>query len=149
MPSFIQSRGKRVCILVVGIMFSSCQSAGKLVVAPESTIENIVFVLSAWSAQTPGKLKAVYVYRCIEHGREFPEFGERVWAASVTPGLESPMVGHFTYGKNFAGLTTSHGPERLASGCYIAQAYADFPDPRAAVTVFRISLEGVISSANV
>ena len=148
MPSFIFSAARCVSVLVFGVLLSSCQSAGRLVVAPESTSENLVFVLSAWSDQTPGKLKAVYVYRCVERGREFPEFGERVWAASVLPEQESPSVGRFIYGKNLAGLTTSHGPERLSSGCYIAQAYANFPDPQSAVTVFRISPEGAVSNAN-
>ena len=148
MRTCIYSQAKCFLVFVAGVLLTSCQSAGKLAIAPQSTKDNLVFVLSAWSDPTPGNLKAVYVSRCIERGREFPEFGERIWAASVAPGLDLPMVGRFTYGKNLAGLITSREPESLGSGCYIAQAYANFPDPRAAVIVFRISPEGGISDAH-
>ena len=145
MRSLICSAANCFLVFVAGVLLTSCQSAGKLAIAPESTNDNLVFVLSARSDPTPGNLKSVYVSRCIGRGQEFREIGERVWAASVAPGLDSPLVGRFTYGKNLSGLITSHGPESLGSGCYIAQAYANFPDTRAAVIVFRISPEGVIS----
>lgn len=139
---------KFLAVFVAAISLISCQSAGKLTIATESTPENLVFVLSAWSDQTPGNLQEVSVYRCVERGADFPDIGERVWSAHVMPDRESPLVGRFIYGREFSGLTTTHGPERLGAGCYVARAYAKFPDTRSAVTIFKISPEGKVRSGN-
>lgn len=128
--------------LLLLLSLASCQSAGKLVVAAGSTSESLVFVLSDWSEQKPGKLSSVDVYRCADRGDGLPETGELVWAASVKEGLEPPLVGIFSYGKNFGNLVTSEGPAQLSAGCYVARAYAAFPDPRSAVTQFRVEKDG-------
>src|SRR5438132_244365 len=83
---------------------SACQLRARLEVAPESTIGDLVFILTAWSDETPGKLTSVSVYRCIERGQSFPLRGERVWAARVKPGAEAPIAGRFAYGQNLGML---------------------------------------------
>jgi hypothetical protein len=128
--------------LLVVILLTSCQSAGKLVVAANSTSDNLVFVLSDWSDQKSAGLFSIDVYRCIDRGTGFPELGERVWAASVKPGLTPPLAGSFTYGKDFGNLVTIEGPAMLTTGCYVARAYAEFPDLRSAVTELRIENDG-------
>ena len=143
----MSSRLSKSIIIILFIVFlASCQLRAKLVVAPESTINNLYFVLSAWSEQTPGNLRAVYMYRCVEQGSQFPENGECLWATRVKDGEKPPVLGRFGYGHDIPGFATSQEPKPLRPGCYIVRAYADFPDPRSAVLVFRISSDGKITS---
>jgi hypothetical protein len=146
MDSTIVPMIRAVLYILLAALLAACQERGRLVVLPGATGDNLAFVLSAWSDESPGKLHAVYVSRCIERGLNFPQETERVWSAQVKDGTESPTVGQFAYGKNLAGLLTSFGPEAITPGCYIARAYADFPDPRVAVAVFRVAPNGNITS---
>jgi len=132
-------------VLFVGLALAACQERARLSIAPNSTAANLSFVLSAWSDDTPGRLNAVYVAQCSEQSSEFPGANARVWAAWVKGGDEAPTVGQFAYGKDLAGLITVSGPEPLAPGCYIARAYADFPDPRLAVLIFRVTQDGQVA----
>ncbi len=134
-----------VYVLLV-ILLASCQMRARLSVAPGATGNNLAFILSAWSDETPGKLRYVYVNRCVERGSGFPEQKETVWSAGVKDTAESPVVGQFAYGKDFAGLITGYGPEPITPGCYIARVYAEFPDPRQAIAVFRVEFNGDITS---
>ena len=134
-------------LLFVGLVLVACQERARLSIAPNSTAANLSFVLSAWSDDTPGRLNAAYVAvtRCPEQRSEFSGANERVWAAWVKGGDEAPVVGKFSYGKDLAGLVTVSGPQPLVTGCYIARAYADFPDPRLAVLIFRVTEDGQIA----
>jgi hypothetical protein len=138
---------RTAAVLFVGLALAACQEQARLSIAPNSTAGSLSFVLSAWSEQTPGRLNAVYVQRCAEPRSELPGENERVWAAWVKNGDEAPTVGQFSYGKDLAGLITVSGPEPLVPGCYIARAYASFPDPRLAVLVFRVTQDGQVASA--
>ncbi len=141
-----RSLQRTAAILFLGLALAACQEQARLSIAPSSTAGSLSFVLSAWSDRTPGKLNAVYVQRCAEPRSEFPGENERVWAAWVKNGEEAPTVGQFAYGKDLAGLITVAGPEPLVPGCYIARAYASFPDPRLAVLIFRITRDGQVAS---
>jgi len=133
-------------VLFAGVVLSACQEQARLSIVPNSTAGNLSFVLSAWSEQAPGRLNAVYVAHCSEVGDEFPAGNERVWAAWAQGGADAPMVGQFSYGKDLAGLVTFSGPEPLVPGCYMARAYASFPDPRLAVLYFRVAQDGQVTS---
>ena len=137
----------KVIVAIASVLaLTACQRMARLALTPDSTPENITFVLSAWSDSTPGRLRHVAVYRCVDRGSAFPESGEVVWSASLTDGAEAPLVGRFGYGQNLSGLTTSHEAVPLGPGCYIVRAVAEFPELRQAVLVVRVSLGGKITS---
>jgi hypothetical protein len=148
MVSAITALVRTALVLFIGFALAACQEQARLSIAPGSTAANLSFVLSAWSDQTPGRLNAVYVARCSEVSEEISRQNERVWAAWVKGGAEAPTVGQFSYGKDLAGLITISGPQPLVPGCYIARAYASFPDPRLAVLTFRVTEDGQIAGAH-
>src|SRR5438270_8592003 len=116
------------------LALASCSQVARLTLAPESTAQNIVFVLSAWSEPKPGYLSYVRVYTCDERRapapgdhrtyRYVPEMGSIVWSAGTGRGADEPLVGRFNYGQDLVGLKTSEGPEPLQPGCYIATVAA-------------------------
>jgi len=148
------SRASLIGAAAVAIVLSltSCSEAARLTLAPESTAQNIVFVLSAWSESKPGHLLNIQVYRCDERRapppgeqltyRYFPERGAVVWSAGLERGADEPLVGRFTYGQDLAGFKAAEGPQPLGPGCYIATAAAGFPDVRIGAVLFRITADG-------
>ena len=137
-----------IIVLAVVALLAACQAPARLVVARGSTASNLAFIFSAWSDSTPGRLRSVYVHRCIEPVPGFPEMGERVWSIWVHPddASRAPTVGRIEYGRSFGVLRTGTEPQPLAPGCYIAQAWGDFPEMRGGVTVFRVSPFGEVTS---
>jgi hypothetical protein len=131
-------------LVVASILLASCQLRARLAIAEESTATNLVFVLSDWGGSKPGKLQSVYVSRCIEDGSNFPVEKEHVWVARATDPSSAPLLGRIAYGQ-VVGLTTSVTAEALAPGCYIARAWADFPDPRQGIAVFRVNDDGLVA----
>jgi len=145
---------RSVLTIACAVSVVACSLAARLVLAPESTRDRVVFVLSDWSESKPGRLDGIYVYRCIEAPAPFPGSGparfpgqgELVWAAHTTKDAEAPRLGRIAYGESLPGLITSQEPAALEPGCYIAHAYARFPDMRAGLLVFRVSREGKVAS---
>jgi hypothetical protein len=125
------------------ILLASCQLRARLTIAEESTPDNLVFILSDWGGSKPGKLQSVYVFRCIEDGSNFPVQKEQVWAARAPNRSGAPLLGRIKYGQ-VDGLITSVSAEAIVPGCYIARVYADFPDPRQGIAVFRVDTNGQI-----
>jgi hypothetical protein len=67
-----------------------------------------------------------------------------MWYASVRSPARGPTVGVFEYGQELGELKSELSPVPLGAGCYIANAYARFPDPRGAVLVFDILPDGSV-----
>ena len=132
-------------LLIAAILLASCQLSARLTIAEGSTPTNLVFVLTDWEGSKPGKLHSVYVSRCIEDGPNFPIEKEHVWVALATDLSSAPELGRITYG-SVVGLTTTVSAETIVPGCYIARAYANFPDSRQGIAVFRVDANGRIDA---
>jgi hypothetical protein len=133
-----------LALALVSLLCTACTMRARLAVAPGSSASGITFTLSEWDGSRPGELIGVAVHRCLPGKRSFPERGERVWYASVESSAEGPLVGTFEYGQETGELKSVGSPVTLGVGCYIANAYARFPDTRGAVLVFDILADGSV-----
>lgn len=105
----------------------------------------MAFILTDWQGTTPGILREIIVDRCVEQGTKFPGRGELLWHATIGSENIGPVVGRIEYGKDLDSLTSKIPPQPLTVGCFIAAAYANFPDPRGAVLVFDILPDGRVA----
>ena len=142
------SKYARICKFSFAIFFvcclASCQFTAKLAVKPGSTVTNLNFIFTGGqSDDSLGRLGAVSVSICKRDGVHYPVRGELVWSAYVPSGQEPSAVTEFAYGQSIVGLKTTDGPSPLrASGCYIASAHGNFPDPRHGYIVFYVGSDG-------
>jgi hypothetical protein len=127
--------------IIVAALLSSCQLGARLAIVDGSTAAKLEFVLSEWSNTKPGRLEAIYVFSCVERLGKFPTPTGRVWSAHARKGSDTPEVGRFNYG-HATSLTTDFEAQPLKPGCYVARAYAKFPDTRQGFVAFRVTAAG-------